>query len=147
MARFPAAEREHQLGREFKTGQTECGINPAFKTVPRIAIDPEFTAGLSNIQRVPERRFNQHLRRMLVTARHLATHDTGDRLNAVIISDHHNIGIRPIGFAVERDNFIAVTRAADNKVALDFLGIENVKRAATVKGQIIRDIDKGVDRT
>ena len=85
-----AANLEHHAGRELEPRKRECRIDAALETIARIRVDAELAAGLGDIERIPKRRFDEHIGRLLVAARGLSAHDAADRFDAVLIGDHHH---------------------------------------------------------
>ena len=77
--RLAAADLEHELGREIAAGNAEVGIDAALEAVARVGDDAEPAAGLGDVGRVPQRAFDQHVAGLVVAARVLAAHDSGDR--------------------------------------------------------------------
>ena len=66
-------------------------------------------------------------------------------LDAVVVGDDAHAPVEAIGPAVERDDLLARTRPPHDEVALDLSGIENVERAASIEGDVVGDVDKGID--
>ena len=142
-----AAEIEHHSGRELEPRQHEGGIDPAFEAVARIRNNAELAAGLRDVQRLPQRGFDQHVGGRLRAARGLAAHDAGERLHALLVGDHADRLVERVALAIERDQALAVTRAPDRQIAVHLGGIEHVQRAAAVVSDEIGDVDERVDRT
>ena len=76
----------------------------------------------------------------------LAAHDAGERLDAVVVGDHAHGVVERVGLAVERQQLLAVLRAAHDEIALHLLGVEHVQRPAAVVGDEVGDVDQRVDR-
>ena len=64
-----AAQIEHHLRREFEARHHEIRIDAALEAVARVGIDAELAAGLRDVDRLPQRRFDQHVGGVLVAAR------------------------------------------------------------------------------
>ena len=141
-----AAQIDHEAGGEVEPRQGEGRIDAALEAVAGVRDDAEAPAGAGDGARVPERRFDQHIGGGLVAARGLPAHDAGDRLDAVVVGDHHRIGIEPVGLAVERDEALAVLRPTNGQAARDLLRVEDVQRPPPVEGQVVGDVDQRVDR-
>ena len=69
--RRAAAEVEHHLGRELEPRHHEVRIDAALEAIARVRIDAELAAGLRDVERLPQRRFDQHVGGRLVAARSL----------------------------------------------------------------------------
>ena len=75
------------------------------------------------------------------------THDTRNRFNAVVITDHNNRGVGLIGLAIERENLIAVFCMTHNEIAFDFFGIKHMQRPTAIECDVICNINERVDGT
>ncbi len=74
-------------------------------------------------------------------------HDSGERFNARIVGDDHNIRIERIGPAIERDEGPRPSCARRTTILPSILfGVEHVQRAGAIEGQVIGDVDKRIDR-
>ena len=142
---FAAADVEHEMGGEFRARDAEGRINAALETVARVGHNAEGAARAGDGERVPQRRFDQHVGGRLVTARRFAAHNAGNGFDAVIVGDDDHRGVEPVGLAVQSDNLVAFLPAAHDEGACDLVRIEHVQRTAAVEGQIIGDVDERVD--
>ncbi len=70
-----------------------------------------------------------------VQPRRFATHDAGERFDAIGIGDDNGIFIEIVGFAVEREEALARFGAAYMQIACDFRGIEHMQRPRLVDRQ------------
>ena len=70
-------------GRELEARHAEGGVDAALEAVAGVGVDAEPAAGLGDVERVPERGFDEHVGGVLVAAGMLAAHDAGDGFNAV----------------------------------------------------------------
>ena len=100
--RRAAAEVEHHLGGELQARQHEGRIDAALEAIARVGIDAELAAGLRDVERLPQRRFDQHVGGRCRAARGLAAHDAGERFDAVVVGDHAHRVVERVGLAVER---------------------------------------------
>ena len=66
--RRAAARLHHELGRELEAGHHEGRIDAALEAVTCVGIDAELAAGLGDVDFVPQRRLDQHVRGALVAA-------------------------------------------------------------------------------
>ena len=107
LRRRAAAQVEHHLGRQFETRHHEIRIDAALEAIARIGIDAELAAGLRDVDRIPERGFDQHVGGVLVAAREFAAHDAGERFHALLVGDHADRVVELVGLAVEREQFLA----------------------------------------
>ena len=107
LRRRAAAQIEHHLRREFEARHHEIRIDAALEAVARIRIDAELAAGLRDVDRLPERGFDQHVGGGLVAAREFAAHDAGERFDALVVGDHADRVVELVGLAVEREQFLA----------------------------------------
>ena len=144
--RLAAAQFEHQLGRELEARQHEGRIDAALEAIARIGIDAELAAGLRDVDRVPQRGFDQHVGRRFRTAGMLAAHDAGERFDAVVVGDHAHRVVERVGLAVEREQRFAFLGAAHDEIALHLLGVEHMQRTAAVEGHEVGDVDQRIDR-
>ena len=62
-----------------------------------------------------------------------------------IVGDHDHLWVERIGSPVERFEALARARASHGEIAAHFAGVEHVQRTGAVEGQIIGDVDEGVD--
>ena len=147
LRRLAAAEIEHHPGRELEARHHEGRIDAALEAVARVGVDAELAAGLGDVERLPERRFDQHVGRGRRAARCLAAHDAGDRLDAALVGDDADGRVERVGLAVEREQGFALAGAPDGEVAVHLGGVEHVQRSAAVVGKVIGDVDQRVDRT
>ena len=107
---------------------------------------PSLRPVCGDVDLVPQRRFDQHVGGLLRAAGGLAAHDAGQRFDAVIVGDHADIAVERVGAAVERQQGLAVARAAHGEIALHFRGVEHMQRPGAVVGHEVGDIDQRVDR-
>ena len=141
-----AAEFQDHSRREVEAGHAKGRIDAAFKAVSRVGDDAELAARAGDVQGIPQRAFDQHVGGVLVAAGALAAHDAGDGFDAVVVANDHVFRAEPIGLAVEREDVLAVVRAAHDKIAFHLARVEHMQRAAAVEGQVVGDIHKRVDR-
>ena len=141
-----AAQFQHEPGRHLQSRHHEGRIDATLEAIARVGIDAELAAGLGDVDLVPQRRFDQHVRGLLRTAGGFATHDAGQRFDATVIGDHADPGVERVGAAVERQQGLAVAGAAHHKMPVDFRGVEHMQRAAAVVGHEVGDIDQRIDR-
>ncbi len=64
----------------------------------------------------------------------------------MVIGNHANARIERVGAAVERQQRLAVARAAHGEIALHFRRIEYMQRPGAVIGHEVGDIDQRIDR-
>ena len=102
LRRRAAAELQHHLRRELEARHHEVRIDAALEAIARVGVDAELAAGLGDVERLPQRRLDQHVGGALVAARCLAAHDAGERLDAVLVGDHAHGVVERVGLAVER---------------------------------------------
>ncbi|MCY1503245.1 hypothetical protein D9M68_373650 [compost metagenome] len=140
------AELEHELGGALKAGHHVFRVDTTLETVTRIGDDAERAAGLGDVHRIPERRFDQHVGGVLVAAGMLAAHDAADRFDRLFVRYDDVVGAELVFALVERQHRLAVPGAADRQVALDLGGVEDVHRSALVEGHVVGDVDQSVDR-
>ena len=113
LGRRAAAEVEHHLRREFEPGHQEGRIDAALEAVARVRIDAELAAGLRDVERLPQRRLDQHVGGVLVAAGGFAAHDAGERFRPGVVGDHAHGVVERVGLAVEREQLLArLARAA-----------------------------------
>ena len=103
----PPQRSSDQPRRKLEAGQHEGRIDAALEAVARIGIDAELAAGLGDGERLPQRRFDQHVDGLIRAAGSLAAHDAGERLDAVVVGDDAHRRIERIGLAVERQQALA----------------------------------------
>ena len=129
LGRRAAAQFHHQLRRHLEAGHHEGGIDAALEAISRVRIDAELAAGLRDVDFVPQRRFDQHVGGVLIAAGSLAAHDAGERFDPVIVGDDADAAVERIGAAVERQQGLAVTRAAHGEIARHLFGVEHMQAA------------------
>ena len=110
LRRRAAAKLHHHLGGELQPRHHEVRIDAALEAVARVGVDAELAPGLRDVERLPQRRLDQHVGGGLVAARGLAAHDAGERLDAVVVGDHAHGVVERVGLAVERQQLLAVLR-------------------------------------
>ena len=140
-----ATEIHDHLGGEFETRHVEGRVDAALVAVAGVGVDAELAAGLGDVERFPQRRLDENVGGRLRAAGELAADDAGQRFDAVFVGNHAHRRIERVGAAVERQQFLAVAGAANDEIALDLGGVEDVQRAVAVVGDEIGDIDQRVD--
>ena len=90
--------------------------------------------------------FDQHVGGLFRAAGSLAAHDARERFDAVIVSDDADVAVERIRPAVERQQRLAVARAAHEQIAPHLRGIEHMQRPGAVVGHEVGDIDQRIDR-
>ena len=80
LRRLAAAHLQDELGRHLQARHREGRIDAALEARARVRIDAELAAGLGDIDRHPQRRFDQHVGGRIRAAGRLAAHDAGERL-------------------------------------------------------------------
>jgi hypothetical protein len=109
-----AADLQHQFGGPLKAGDHVVRIDAALETVAGIGDDAEAAAGLGDVHRIPQRRFDQHIGGVFIAAGMLAAHDAADRFDAVVVGDD-DIARRQLVFAgVQRQHGLPVAGATDD---------------------------------
>ena len=101
---------------------------------------------MRDIGRIPERALDENVARRLVAAGMLAAHDSGDRLDAILVGDDDHAVVERISLAVERQHAFARAGAPHVEVARDLGEVEHMQRAAAVEGDVIGDVDERADR-
>src|SRR5690606_16491524 len=104
------------------------------------------TAGAGDVERLPQRRFDQHVGGRLGAAALLAAHDASKRFHPGLVGDDAHVLIEKIGPAVERGQNLARSRTAHDEVAADLSRVEYMQWPVAVVGEEIGDVDQGVDR-
>ena len=69
LRRRAAAEIEHHLRRQLEPRHHESRIDAALEAIARIGIDAELAAGLRDVERIPQRRLDQHVGGRLPSSR------------------------------------------------------------------------------
>ena len=147
LRRRAAAQVEHHLGGELEARQHEVRIDAALEAIARVGVDAELAAGLRDVERLPQRRLDQHVGGVLVAAGGLAAHDAGERLDAVVVGDHAHGVVERVGLAVEREQLSRRCCARrTTRLPLHLGGVEHVQRPAAVVGDEVGDVDQRVDR-
>ena len=142
-----AAQIEHHARRQLEARQHEHRIDAALEAVAGVGIDAELAPGAGDVDRIPQRRFDEHIGGRRGAPGRLAAHDAGERFHAVFVGDDADRVVERIGFAVEREQRLAGARPAHREIAPHLGGIEHMQRPAAVVSDEIGDIDKRVDRT
>ncbi len=91
------------LRRELEARQQEGRIDAALEAIARVRIDAELAAGLRDVERLPQRRLDQHVGGRLRAAGGLAAHDAGERFRPGLVGDHAHRVVERVGLAVERE--------------------------------------------
>ncbi len=100
--RRAAAYFHHQPGGHLKPRHHEGRVDAALEAIARVRIDAELAAGLRDVDLVPQRRFDQHVRGLFRAAGGFAAHDAGERFDPMIVGDHAYPAVERIGAAVQR---------------------------------------------
>ena len=88
-------------------GTMNAGSTPRSKRWRASESIAEPAAGAGDVERLPQRRFDQHVGRGLVAAGRLAAHDAGDRFDAGLVGDDADVRVERVGLAVERHHRLA----------------------------------------
>ena len=67
-------------------------------------------------------------------------------LDAVVVGDDANLRVQFVFAPVESEYLLALPRPADDEIARHLGRIEDVQRAAAIESDVVRDVDKRVDR-
>ena len=86
------------------------------------------------------------LRVSAVTPLMLAAHDAADRLDLIVVGDHHHARLQLVFEAVERQHLLARPRHAHGGIARHLVGVEHVQRPVEVVGHQVGDVDQRRDR-
>ena len=86
----------------------------------------EWPTGLSDVDGVPERRLDEDVARFRRAARDFPAHDASQRFHALLVGNDTDALVELVGFAIERGEFLASPRTADDQIAINFGGIEYV---------------------
>ena len=115
----PPQNSSTSLRGKFQPRHHEFRIDAALEAVARIGDDAERAAGAGDVQRLPQRRFDQHIGGVLVAAGMFAAHDAGDRIRRrCLIGDDAHLRGQRVFAAVERQHLLAIPGAAHGKIAL-----------------------------
>ena len=133
------------MRRQFEARHHEGRIDAALKAIAGIGIDAELAAGLGDIHRHPQRRFDQHVGGGFRAAGFFAAHDAGERFNPLVIGDDAHRVVERVALAVERQHALAGARAAHGEIAAHLGRIEHMQRPPAVVSDEIGDIDQRID--
>src|SRR5262249_24996165 len=131
---------------ELEPRHQERRIDAALEAIARVRIDTELAAGLRDVERLPERRFDQHVGGRLRAAGRLAAHDAGKRFRPDFVGDDAHGFVERVSLAVERGERFVPPGAAPGEIAADFRSVEHMQRPTAIEGDEVRDIDQGIDR-
>ena len=140
-----AADLHDQPRRELRAGDGEGRIDAALEAIARVGDDAQTPARAGDVEGIPQGAFDQHIRGVFIAARELPAHDARDGFHALVVADHHVALVELVGLAIEGQHLLASLRPADQEIARDLPGVEDVERAGAVEGQVIRDVDQRVD--
>ena len=146
MARLAATEVEDQLRRQLKPVAGEGRVHAALEAVAGIRVDAQRPPGRRDPDRLPVGAFKEHVRGRLGHARGLAAHDPGEAFGAVVVGDDQIARAQRIGLAVEREQALALGRAAHHQIARDLARVEDVQRAVEVEGEEVGDVHERRNR-
>ena len=76
----------------------------------------------------------------------LAAHDPGDIMHASIIRNHGHAGAKRVGLAVERQHFLAISRAPRHHRAGQLGQVIDMRRATERQHHVVGDVDQRADR-
>ncbi len=145
LGRLAPAQVEYHCGRKLESRQQESGIDAALEAVARVGVDAELAAGLGNVCRIPQSGFDQHIRCFERAPARFAAHDSGKRLNPILVGDDTDRRIEGVRFAIQGEQRFTRARTPDGQIALHLGGIEYVQRARAVIGDEVGDIDQRID--
>src|SRR4029077_671858 len=78
--------------------------------------------------------------------RFFATHYAANSNRALLISDNAIVRLEGVSLPIEREKFFAVARKSHLDAALQFIGVESMRRLTKLQHHKIRDVDDVVDR-
>ena len=123
----------------------EIRVDATLEAIARVRVDAELASGLRDIERVPERRLDQHVGGFGRAAGFLTAHDAGERFHRLFVSDDTDRLVELIGSAVEREQALAFAAAPDGEIAVHFCGVEHVQWTPAVEGHEVGDVDQRID--
>ncbi|MNZ49220.1 hypothetical protein D3C78_669810 [compost metagenome] len=142
-----AAQCQNQFGGALQTRNHIFRIDTTLETITRIGDDAERTAGLGNVDRIPESRLDEHVDGVFGAAGMLPAHDAADRLEALFVGNDDIVRAELVFTLVEREDRLTLFRTANREIALDLGGVEDVHRPALIEGHVVGDINESIDRT
>ena len=128
-------------------GSMKFRIDAALEAVARIGVDAERAAGVGDVERLPQRQFDQHVGGGLVAAGLLAAHDAGDRFHAVVVGDHAHVrrrACRSCRRAPAPSRRPCARRTT--RLPFTFLASKTCSGRPRSKVMIVGDVDQRVDR-
>ena len=121
-------------------------IDPALEPLARIAGQHQFLPGAGDMFGIEIGALDQHVGRLIRTARMRAAHDPGYVMHRDIVGDHGHAGIQPVRFAVERNHLFAIPRLAGDQRAAQLGPVIDVQGAAQIERDKIGNIHQRGNR-
>ena len=144
--RGAATKRHDHRGGIFQRLHIIGRVNAAFVAIARIRVDFQRPPRGGDLHRVPHRRFQEHVHRVIGAAGGIAPHNAGNAFHPMIIGNHHHAGAEFIGFLVEPYDGFAACTAVNTQIALHLICVENMQGAVAVIGEEIGHIDQRRNR-
>ncbi len=107
----------------------------------------QLAAGCGHADRVENRHFKEHGRGVIGNTAALATHDPGQIIGTVGITDHQHGVIEGIGLLIEGFHLLTIMGQTDGQgIALDPVDVIGVQGAAQINHDVVGDIHQRGNR-
>ena len=142
IGRLAAAPIQNQLGGKLQPRQHEFRIDATLETIARIGNDALLAAGAGDAGGIEPGGFNKDVLGFIRAAGILAAHHPGNAARETVIGDDDGFVVQHIGLAVQRQHLFVIVRHAGVQIAGEFIGIEDMQRAAAILGDQVGGIDQ-----
>jgi hypothetical protein len=140
-----AADFDDQLGRALDAARAELEIDAALEAIAGVTQEAQPAHLALYDRRIPERAFQVDARRVAGDARMLAAHDAGEAQRLRAVADEQQVRFERERLPVQQRQRLAVTREADDDVALEQPVVVRVQRLAQLEHHVVGDVDDGRD--
>ena len=96
--------------------------------------------GARHGNRIPDSGFEDHISGLLRDFGGSTAHDTGQRLDAVVIADDHIFCRKLTLYVIQGLKLLAFVRITDNEISLDNVGIKGMHRGAQKQHHIVSNV-------
>ncbi len=145
-ARLAAAEVEDHAGRGLDAGHRRGRVDATLEAVAGVGLEPQLAAGRGRADRIEQRRLDEDIDRVGGTAGALAADHPTQAEDAGGVRDRRHLAVELVDLAVQRVQRFPRLARADEDVARDLVGVEDVQGARDVEGEEVGDVDQGGDR-
>src|SRR5947208_16179420 len=128
-----ASDVAHQFGCSLRRSQNHARIHAAFESITCVALQIQSARRPANTCRQKISGLEQNVFRRIGHPHFFAAHYAADSNRTFLIGDYAIVRLERVSLSIEREKFLAVARQPHIDAALQFIGVESMRRLTELK--------------